>query len=103
MVPISSGVSGNCLLHSYVYSFIHSFKNFHSASSSSLLLRGSPDSSTVKTNSFKTIRLYNVLESVLDRRRNSRGRLFHTNGALTQKTRDCMREVQANGTERTPS
>jgi|SRR6218665_183856 len=33
---------------------IHSFKNFYSASSSPLLLRGAPISSTFKKNSFKT-------------------------------------------------
>src|SRR6218665_1660906 len=32
--------------------FIHSFKNFYSTSSSPLLLRGAPDSSSVKKNSF---------------------------------------------------
>jgi len=35
-------------------SLIHSLKNFYNASSSPLLLRGAPDSSTVKKNSFKT-------------------------------------------------
>jgi len=33
--------------------FIHSFKNFYSISSSSLLLRGAPDSSMVKKNSLR--------------------------------------------------
>ena len=34
--------------------FIHSLRNFYSTSSSPLLLRGAPGSSTVKKNSFKT-------------------------------------------------
>jgi len=44
-----------------------------------------------------------VSESVLDRRRNSRGRPFHTDGPFTQKAQVCMIVVWANGTERTPS
>ena len=40
--------------HGHIKSFIHSFKNSYSATSSPLLLRGAPDSSTVKKNSFKT-------------------------------------------------
>src|SRR6218665_1858463 len=36
-------------------SVIHSFKNFSSTSSSPLLLRGAPNSSTVKNKSFKMI------------------------------------------------
>jgi len=43
-----------------------------------------------------------VSESVLDRRRNSRGRPLNTYGPLTQKAWTCMRVVWANGTERTP-
>ena len=56
------------------------FKNFYSAFSNPLLLRGAPNSITAKKNSFKMI-----IESVLERRRNSRGRPFHIHGLLTQK------------------
>src|SRR6218665_1689800 len=45
-----------------------------------------------------------LIEIVLDRRRSSRGRPFHTDGPLTQKAWAYMRVVyvRANGTERTP-
>src|SRR6218665_2809474 len=70
-------------------SFIHSFI---SVSSSPYYSKVLPTTSRSK----RTV-LRRLSENVLDRRRNSRGRQFHTNGPLTQKVRVCMRVVRVNG------
>src|SRR6218665_2736951 len=47
--------SEHCSIYvSFIFSFIHSFKDLYSTSSRKLL-RGAPDSSTVKKNSFQLI------------------------------------------------
>ena len=76
-----------------IHSFIYSFKDLYSTSSRKLL-RGAPDSSTVKKQFSIDYRM-----CLKGRRRSAGGRLFHTVGAKTEQPRLCMIVVRANRTE----